>query len=279
MYADLHLHSTESDGQLTPTELVEKAKVLGFKAIALTDHDTISGLSEAQVAGAGVNLEVIAGIELSAIDTRERGEVEVHVLGYYINYQDMTLQKVLKQIKHSRQNRAINMVKKLNDLNILISIENVEALAGSGTIGRPHIARAMEEAGYIKEIKEAFTKKYIGRGGLAYVERFKISPQEAIQLISDAGGLAVLAHPGFLSDQTALGEKEIKDYIDFGLAGLEVYYSKHKQDQLKYYEDIVKKYDLLITGGSDCHGGADSLIGSVKLPYGYVEILKKAVDY
>jgi len=274
MYADLHLHSTASDGVLKPAELVGKAKKLGFSAIALTDHDTVSGIAEAEAAGEALGIEVIAGIELSAIDNRVQGEVEVHILGYFIDPEHKKLLKVLKLINKSRTDRAVIMVKKLNEIGISIALDRVLTLAEGESLGRPHIARTMVEAGYISDVKEAFSKDYIGRGGRAYVERYKISPHDAIKLISETNGVAVLAHPGYLSDGTALGEEIIREYKQFGLVGLEVYYSKHSNEQHKFYKAIAEKNGLLITGGSDSHGVSDALIGSVKLPYEYVEALK-----
>ena len=276
MYADLHLHSTASDGLLSPSELVGKAKNLDFKAIALTDHDTVSGLAEAVESALTHGLEVIKGIELSAIDKRVKREVEVHILGYYIDPENQSLTEVLKQIREIRQNRAVRMVEKLNNSGVSIDFERVKVLAEGEAVGRPHIARVMVEAGYINDVKDAFSKEYIGRDGRAYVERYKISPQEAIKLLIDAGGVAVLAHPGYLSDGSALGEDEIREYKEYGLTGLEVYYSKHSKKQLQLYKKIAEQLGLLITGGSDCHGGVDALIGRIKLPYTYVEALKNA---
>ncbi len=134
----------------------------------------------------------------------------------------------------------------------------------------------MLEKGYIEDMKEAFTTDFIGRGGRAYVERFKISPQEAVDLIKEAGGIAVLAHPGYLSDGTVLGEEEIEEYRQLGLKGLEVYYSRHTEEQEEYYKGVADKLGLMVTGGSDCHGGSSVLLGKIKLPYSYVEVLKHA---
>ena len=274
MYADLHLHSTASDGVLKPAELVGKAKKLGFSAIALTDHDTVSGIAEAEAAGEALGIEVIAGIELSAIDNRVQGEVEVHILGYFIDPEHKKLLKVLKLINKSRTDRAVIMVKKLNEIGISIALDRVLTLAEGESLGRPHIARTMVEAGYISDVKEAFSKDYIGRGGRAYVERYKISPHDAIKLIIEAGGVPVLAHPGYLSDRTALTEYNIIPYIESGLKGIEVFYSQHTLQQVSYYREIALKYGLLVTGGSDYHG--DGLFGMVKLPDQYVEALTDA---
>ncbi|MDP8227295.1 MAG: PHP domain-containing protein, partial [Candidatus Celaenobacter polaris] len=159
-------------------------------------------------------------------------------------------------------------------LGIAISLDQVHRISGNEFIGRPHIARAMLEKGYIKEHAEAFTKDYIGSGGKAYVERFKITPEHAIRLIHEAGGVSVLAHPGYLGDRTALVEDDIAWYVKYGLDGLEVFYSKHTSEQVKYYQGIAQKYHLYITGGSDFHGRQDVLLGNIMLQYKYVENMK-----
>lgn len=276
MYADLHLHSTASDGVCSPAEVVKKAKDLGFKTIALTDHDTVAGLNEALQAGDKLGVEVIAGVELSAIDESGEQEREVHILGYFIDPLNEKLKEVLARIVEDRENRAIKMVEKLNQLGLGIDLNRVREIAGSKYLGRPHVARAMIEKGYISEKSEAFTTDYIGRGGRAYVERFKISPQEGVKLIKQAGGVAVLAHPGYLSDRTALAEEDIIKYKELGLQGVEVFYSRHREEQVEYYKRISEKLGLLITGGSDCHGGEEPLLGVVMLPWEYVDALKGA---
>jgi len=272
--ADLHLHTTASDGTLTPYQMVKFAKETGISAIAITDHDSTSGLEEAISAGNDLGIEVIPGIELSTLD----GEKEVHILGYFIDPSNISLTDLLSKMIRARDNRAVAMVQKLNDLGVDISLERVRELSGSEFIGRPHIARAMLEKGHIKEQAEAFTTEYIGRGGRAYVERFKLTPLQAIQLIKGAQGISVLAHPGFLGDRSTLDEKHIARYADYGVDGMEVYYSKHTLQQVNYYLNIALKYNLLITGGSDCHGQKDLLFGVVRLPYKYVEALKMQLE-
>lgn len=169
------------------------------------------------------------------------------------------------------------MVKKLNELGVEISIERVREIAGTEFIGRPHIARAMLKKGYISDIGEAFTGEYIGRGGKAYVERFKITPCEAIELILKIGGVPVLAHPGFLSTREPLPEEKIYEYIECGLRGIEAIYSRYTEEQKNFYLKLAEEHDLVVTGGSDCHGknGEGPLLGTVRLDYGYVELLKK----
>lgn len=275
MYADLHLHSAASDGTNSPEEVVKKAKEMGFAGIALTDHDTVDGLEEALNAGRKLGIEVIPGIEISTL----QGEEELHVLGYFINWRDETLIKKLKLFVESRKTRAEKMVRKLNELGIKISLERVKQIAGPDFIGRPHIAKALIEKGYVKSIPEAFTERFIGKNGKAYVERYKVNVEEGIKMILDAGGIPVLAHPGLIHrDYGRVSEETIIKYKGMGLKGIEVFYSKHDENTTKRFFDIAQRNGLLITGGSDCHGdnGEGRLMGTVKLPYMYVEKLKRA---
>ncbi len=274
MYADLHLHTTASDGTKTPAELIALAKGKGFSAIAITDHDTTVGLAEALAAKEEYKIEVITGIELSTLN----GDREIHILGYYPDLHNTELQLMLEKMIDARKNRALYMVEKLNALGYDLALERVKEIAGSDFIGRPHIARALLEKGYIDDISEAFSEEFIGRGGKAYVERFKLTPAEGIATLLKAGALPVLAHPGFLSQGPPLLEDEIIPLVDSGLRGLEVFYSKHSPEQEDYYKKLAKEKDLLITGGSDCHGqeGAVNSLGSIKLPYSYVEALKES---
>jgi len=269
--ADLHLHTTASDGIFSPREVVQKAKNLGLSTIAITDHDSIEGLDEAIKAGQEKKVEVIPGIELSALE----GEREVHILGYFIDPTNWRLAETLSKIIETRQNRAREMIEKLNSFGVDISIDRVKEISGNSFIGRPHIAKAMIEKGYIEEISEAFTKDFIGRGGRAYVERFELSPRQAIELIYEAKGISVLAHPGYLNDRSSLTDEDISGYATMGVQGLEVYYSNHTLRQIEVYKKIAEKYNLKITGGSDCHGQKELLMGSVRLPYQYVEALRR----
>lgn len=254
--------------------MVKKAAQSGFTAIAITDHDTTAGLKEALTAGAKYQLEVIPGIELSTLD----GEREIHILGYYVDSHHPGLQQMLIQMIEARQGRTIKMVEKLQNLGYKIELSRVHEIAGGPFIGRPHIARALLEKGYIGEPGEAFTEAFIGRGGRAYVERFKLSPAEAIIILLQAGAIPVLAHPGFLSKGEPISEAEIATLVKAGLRGIEVYYSRHSAAQTEQYAAIAKRYNLLITGGTDCHGlkDASNHLGSIKLPYKYVQALNKA---
>lgn len=268
--ADLHLHTTASDGILTPLQIVMCAKAAGLSTIAITDHDCVNGIEEALEVGESMGIEVIPGIELSTLDDKK----EVHILGYYIDPTCKGLTDFISQMIHARDTRAIQMVQKLNSFGVAISLDQVRKISGNEFIGRPHIARAMVEGGYIKEHAEAFTTDYIGSGGRAHVERFKISPEHAIHLIHEAGGVAVLAHPGYLSDRTALGEDDIARYVKYKLDGVEVYYGKHTLEQVDYYGEIALKYNLLMTGGSDYHGEGDYVLEGVRLDEKYVEELR-----
>jgi len=272
MYADLHIHTTASDGMSTPAEVVAAAKAKGLSAIAITDHDSTDGIAEAIDEGIKHQIEVIPGIELSTLS----GDREIHILGYYPDWKSSLLQEKLAFFIEARQNRAVKMLEKLDKLGIVVSVQRVEEIAESSFIGRPHIARALLENGYINEISEAFTEKYIGRGGRAYVERFKLNPAEGIDMLLKTGAIPVLAHPGNLSQGPPMLEQEIGSLVVSGLRGIEVYYSRHTAEQKSYYNRIVRTFDLLVTGGSDCHGYKNSAnsLGTVRLPYKYVEALK-----
>jgi len=243
---DLHVHSTASDGLLTPEELLTKAQEIGLAGIALTDHDTVGGIEAAQKywSAHGLTLAFIPGIELNA----EVDENEVHILGYYIDHRDTMLLHKLEEIKEARLERARKMVYRLKSMGLAISFEHVEKLAKGDLIGRPHIAQALTEKGYVFSIKEAF-EKYIGKGRPAYVPRYKFLPQNAIQLIKGAGGVPVLAHPGLLSRKEL-----VQEAINLGVAGLEVYYPEHTLQQVDEFLCLCEQYNLLVTGGSDFHG-------------------------
>lgn len=247
MGADLHLHTEASDGTFSPKDVVDRAYQGGLKAISITDHDTIAGLPEAMKRGEELGIPVIPGIELS---TLWEGE-EIHILGYFLDYKDIELQAILYQFVQSRIERAYQMVEKLKEEGILIDMEQVKEIAHSPYIGRPHIARALLELGYIQETSQAFSKEFIGRGARAYVERHKLTPKEAIHLIKKYGGMAILAHPGLC--QGRIKKKEIEIFQKEGLHGLEVFYSGHNLQERDYYHQLALEKNLLITGGSDFH--------------------------
>lgn len=247
---DLHLHTLASDGRLTPTELVRLAVRQGLETVAVTDHDTTDGLAEAfEAAKEFPSLRIIPGIELSADVPGD----EVHVLGYFINPDDTELQAELVRFREGRVDRARTMVEKLGRLGINIEWERVQHFAGDGAVGRPHIAMAMVEAGYCQEPKDAFPE-YLGRNGLAYVERVKLTPADAVGMIRRAGGAAVLAHPAYMNDM----EAGIANLSGIGLAGIEVHYAKYRDDTIRQLARIARQYELIPCGGSDYHGMGNS---------------------
>ena len=247
---DLHLHTLASDGRLTPTELVRLAAGRGLRTIAVTDHDTTDGLAEAfDAAKEFPGVRIIPGIELSADVPGD----EVHVLGYFIDPGDAELQAELRRFRAGRVDRAKTMVEKLAQLGIRLEWERVQHFAGDGAVGRPHVAMAMVEAGYCKEPKDAFPE-YLGRNGLAYVERVKLTPPDAVDMIRRAGGAAVLAHPAYMNDM----EVGIANLSGAGLSGMEVYYGKYGDDMVRQLARLSREYDLIPCGGSDYHGMGNS---------------------
>lgn len=267
MSVDLHLHTTFSDGALTPLQVVNIAHELNLKAIAITDHDTIDGIPEAlQASSNHPDLEVIPGIELSTFLNNE----EVHILGYYIDYKNPNLTKTLAHLQEEREERVIKIVNKLNELGINISYREVRERSLGKSIGRPHIATVLTEKGYTRSVSDAFSK-YLVPGQPAYIPRQKISPPFAIDLIKQSHGIPVLAHPGLLTDQDI-----IFDLIKHGIMGIEVYHTDHSEDQTSYFEKLATNYNLLITGGSDCHGRDPLLIGTLPIPEKLIFSLKES---
>ena len=275
-FADLHLHSTASDGSDAPSEVVRRAHAAGFAAMALADHDTMDGVPEARAEAERLGMEYVTGVEYSCLD----GEREIHMLGYGLDAEDPTLRSELARLRAGRFDRGHGIVMKLNELGVAITWDRVKEIAGDENVGRPHIARAMKEGGYIAEIKDAFTPEWIANGGRAYVERVKISPEEAIAQIRAAGGVAVLAHPGrFRGDGDTIDDSVIDRYIAAGLQGVEVFYSRHTPSMVEHYRRLAEEKGLVMTGGSDDHGvnADESFMGRVRLEYGYVAALKDAI--
>ncbi len=271
MAADLHIHTNFSDGSYSPLEIIEIAVAKNIDTISITDHDTVEGLETAINAGKKKGIEVIPGIELSTSYKKE----DVHILGYYIDYKDDFLLAKINRFFEVRKKRARKMIKLLRKQGFDIQLERVKKIAGKNYIGRPHIARALIDAGYVENIKEAFTKKYIGNNARAYVPRYKISPEEAVSIIKKAKGIPVLAHPGF---ENPLTRKEIKDLKQKGLMGIEVFHSKHDQEATEYYKSLAEEMKLLIMGGSDFHGKNSPGVemGDIRLENSYILQLKKA---
>lgn len=268
--ADLHLHTTASDGRLTPTQLMELVARRGLRAVAVTDHDSTDGLAEAlEAASAYPDLRVVPGIELS---TDVPGN-EIHVLAYYIQYTDPGVQERLARFREGRLDRARKMVEKLGKLGVEIEWDRVQAIAGEGAVGRPHLALAMVEKGYIKEPREAFDA-YIGRNGPAYVEREKLTPVQAVELIRDWGGAAVIAHPGWMSDL----DLTLEELKRAGLVGMEVYYAQYSPEQIGELAAVAANHGLLACGGSDYHGlgnKGEPLPGNMGPPLDTVDRLRE----
>lgn len=257
---DLHIHTTASDGKFPPVEVVRKAWAAGLNYIAICDHDSVDGIMPALAAMPDYpGLLIISGVEINT----DIPAGEVHILGYIYNYSNQELHATLKRLRESRIDRAKKMVMKLRGVGLKIDYERVEELAGGGSVGRPHVAQALLEKGYINNFREAFSK-YIGRGGPAYVERDKITPEEAVQLIRRAGGIPVLAHP-LTSDNY---EELIQKLIPAGLLGIEAYYNNYSIEQVNELLYTANKYNLIATGGSDFHG----LENNNELPLGTVGV-------
>jgi 3',5'-nucleoside bisphosphate phosphatase len=265
-FADLHLHTKYSDGTFSPEELVAQAQKAGLACIALTDHDTVEGCAEAARAAAAVQMEFIPGTELTA----EHDDTELHVLGYFLDTQNQKLLAEIAKFQAVRQNRIHLMVQRINELGVPLEVESVFALANCKSPGRPHVARAMVKAGLVAGLDEAF-ERFLKKGRPAWVPKQKVSALEAIELIHQAGGIAVMAHPGLNRS-----DDMIPAMVEAGLDGIECFHTKHSTTMSERYLEIADKYGLLISGGSDCHGYSKGkpLIGTVRVPYSHVERLK-----
>ncbi|MBT8374952.1 MAG: PHP domain-containing protein [Deltaproteobacteria bacterium] len=277
---DLHIHSTASDGTLSPAEILKLAQKLKLKAIAITDHDTIDGSKEALHAGIPPSIKFLTGVEISAASPPSIFHAgSFHILGYYIRLDDPQLNETLAVLQQARKNRNPLIVKRLNSLGFEFSLEDVSSEIGDAQLGRPHIARYMLKRGFVKSIDEAF-RKYIAQGKPAYVDKYRVDCKRAIQIILDAGGIPVLAHPillNFNKDETTELFALLKD---MGLKGVEVYYPGTSPDMTAFYIELAERFGLLKTGGTDFHGSLkpDIQMGSGRgnffVPY---EIYEKLV--
>jgi predicted metal-dependent phosphoesterase TrpH len=269
MFADLHLHTNFSDGTYTPEELARRARELSLAAVALTDHDTVEGCARMAAACEPVGLEFIPATELTA----EVDGNELHLLGYFVDTQNHQLLAEMTRFQRVRQNRIREMVARLNHLNIPLQTEAVFAIANCRSPGRPHVARALVMGGFCSSLDEAF-ERFLKKNRPAWVPKFKISAVDAIELIHQADGLAVMAHPGLNRV-----DEIIPALVRAGLDGVECFHTRHTATSSAHYVRLAKELGVLITGGSDCHGlnKGKPLIGTVKLPYEYVEQLKAAI--
>jgi 3',5'-nucleoside bisphosphate phosphatase len=246
---DLHLHTTHSDGSFTPTEVINLAHKAGVTALAITDHDITTGILEATLAGRIHGIDVIPGIEISST----MGTSELHILGYFLDYQDTRLNERLARLRDSRHRRNPKIIERLQAAGIAITYEEVRALAGTDSVGRPHIARVLMEKGVVASAKEAFDL-WLADGRPAYVPRELPTPSDAMQWIREAKGLPVLAHPTWVKTTNGTLTDLVRQLKADGLDGVEVHYSTHTPRQTREYLALAKQLDLLVTGGSDFHG-------------------------
>jgi predicted metal-dependent phosphoesterase TrpH len=266
---DLHTHSTASDGIYAPAELVSRAREVGLHVLALTDHDTTNGIDEAAQAAQAEGIDFIPGIELNT----DAGGGEVHVLGYFLEYKHPAFQAVLKTLRDARERRGERMVELLNEHGLAVSWQRVRELA-QGAVGRPHVARALLEAGYVQSIGEAFDK-YIGKGCIAYVARYHLTPVDAVRLIDSANGLPVIAHPLDLPGLDQL-RTWLPDLCAAGMVGLETYYGPYTKENERVLRGLADEYQLIPTGGTDFHGPGihPTPLGGREVPAEAVERLK-----
>lgn len=268
---DLHAHTVFSDGLFTPEELVAEAGRLRLTAVAVTDHDAVGGIDPAIAAGRQLQLEVVPGIEMSC----NTDGVDVHLLAYYVDHKQTPVLDFFEVVRQKRAERAEKMVRKLNELGVAISIEQVRALSQGAAIGRPHVAQALVEAGAVRTVDEAF-QRYIGYDGPAYFPKMQLAPREAVDFIHRYGGVAVVAHPGTYHHDGA-----VYSVISAGADGIEVWHPDHAQRSVDHYREIATKNGLLMTGGSDCHGGRKQgkiFLGSVTVPYSCLQAVKNLRD-
>jgi len=268
MFADLHLHTHFSDGTYGPEELAGLAEKHGLKAVALTDHDTMEGCERAAAACTARGIEFIPASELTA----ELGDVELHLIGYFLDASNEKLRDELAHLQKVRQQRIHEMAARLQHVGVPLQAEAVFSLANCRAPGRPHVARTLVQQRLCGSLDEAF-ERFLKKGKPAWVPKFKMSAVQAIELIHQAGGLAVMAHPGL--NRT---DDIIPGLVQAGLDGIECFHTKHSTHATEHYLEIAEQYNLLVTGGSDCHGISKGkpLIGTMRMPYIYVERLKEA---
>ena len=270
MIADLHLHTNFSDGTYTPEELAAEAHRHGFKAIALTDHDTMEGCGRMATACGERGIEFIPATELTA----EQDGIELHLLGYFLDCENPRLREQLAKFQSVRQKRIDDITQRLNRLGIPLKSETVFRLANCRAPGRPHVARALVQEGFCHSLDEAF-ERFLKKGKPAWAPKFKMSAAEATELIHQAGGVAVLAHPGL-----SRADETIPALIRAGIDGLECFHTKHSTAVTEHYLELCEQHNLAVTGGSDCHGMSKGkpLIGTLKVPYEYVQWLRERKD-
>lgn len=279
---DLHVHSNASDGTHSPVEILQNAARLGLQAISITDHDTTEGSRQALACERPATLDFITGVEISAkVPLPSNVSGSLHILGYGIDPDYVPLVQALEQLRVARNTRTHQIVERLNQLGIDLTVEQVQAEVGQATPGRPHVARAMIKVGVVKTINEAFDR-FIGHGGPAFVGKKRLSGKKTMALITAAGGVPVLAHPCLIkSDHPDMLEVLIEQLCGIGLMGLEAYYPDHSPDDVTRYLELARKFNLVVTGGSDFHGQLIPDIqmgrgrGNLYIPYTLYENLKQ----
>lgn len=267
---DLHTHTSISDGTVSPEGIVKLAVKNGIRFLALTDHDTTSGIQPARQASIGYNVEIIPGLELST----DIDDNEIHILGYYIDPDNKKLQEFLEKLRFYREKRIDKILDKLADRGINLNRRTVEKFSQGDSIGRPHVARTLVAKGYVSNVKEAFTR-YLDKSAPCYVPREKMTPRQAIQMIVSAGGVPVLAHPGKMKNFI----KVLPELIRYGLRGIEAFYPSHSPLQEGYYTDVARKYNLVITAGSDFHGSVDGNISNPGCPAAPRWVIYEFLDF
>ncbi|NIM02560.1 PHP domain-containing protein [bacterium] len=269
---DLHIHSTFSDGAFTPEEIVKHASRTGLAAVAITDHDNTDATLPAIKAGKKLGVEVVPGVELS-VEPESPKDEEIHILGYYIDWQDDNFQEKLLHFREARRKRAYKILEKLDRLGVKIDPQQLFDLAGKGSVGRMHVAKVLKDEGFVDYLQEAFDR-YLAYGKPAYVPKLRLPSQEAINLISRLGGISVIAHPLYGGNSKEI----IQKLKGLGLEGIEVYYTNHSPDDIKRFQSWANAFSLLITGGSDCHGTTldeEVLIGNQGVSYDVLIQLKE----
>jgi 3',5'-nucleoside bisphosphate phosphatase len=269
---DLHVHSTFSDGSLTPEQLAEQAKIAGLTGIALTDHDTTDGTGLFVSACASRNIKGIVGVEIS-VDFQPG---TMHLLGYLIDTNHVGLQDALRRVRLAREDRNARILEKLNALGLPLTMPEVEKFAGEDVVGRPHFAQALLAQGRVANTREAFDR-YLAKGKPAYCDRFRLSAEESIPLIHAAGGVASMSHPFTLQ----LSNADLKQYVaklaGIGLDGIEVFYSEHSKGQEREYLSLVQEFNLIATGGSDFHGKLNPQI-RLGVGFGSLQVQDEIMD-
>jgi predicted metal-dependent phosphoesterase TrpH len=246
---ELHAHTTASDGTFSPEQAVERALALDLEALAITDHDTMAGVAEAR-RRAGRRMEIVPGVEISC----ESDGAPVHLLAYWPDPGHPELGEELAKIRESRRTRVVRMVARLQELGHPITLERVLQFVQRGTPGRPHVARALVEAGVVRNVQEAFTPELIGTGGAAYVPKYALAPPRAVRLVREAGGVPVLAHPGLGRGSRPVPEPVVEAMAAAGLVGLEVRHIDHTPGQVEHFAALAERLGLVPSAGSDCHG-------------------------